>query len=275
MIDSSHSSREVRIQFLRPGALIEERKRLPLIFLPVGPLEWHGPHMAFGMDPINAERTALELARRVGGVVHPTLYAGTERERDPATLKSLGFGAEDYVVGMDFPKYREQCGSFYCAEETFGMIVRAHIDIFIARGYRYIFIVNGHGAVNHNQALERLCIEYSRGGSAAKVGYSPAFPTEHIRIGAIGHASALETSLLLHYEPQCIDLKQLPPKGERLKYSDFGIVDGDGFCGRPGPGHTLPDHDDPRLQSSAEEGKKVFTEIVRDLEAKLKKSFEL
>ncbi len=50
-------------------------------FLPVGPLEYHGPHMPVGTDGINATECARETCARLGkGVVFPTLFWGTERE---------------------------------------------------------------------------------------------------------------------------------------------------------------------------------------------------
>jgi len=60
-----------------PHKLREELEKLPLIFIPLAPLEWHGLHLAIGTDPINAECMALEVAKRVGGVVLPTLYMGS------------------------------------------------------------------------------------------------------------------------------------------------------------------------------------------------------
>ena len=39
--------REVRVQFLRPGQIVAEKERCSLIFLPLGPLEWHGTDQHF------------------------------------------------------------------------------------------------------------------------------------------------------------------------------------------------------------------------------------
>lgn len=265
------ANREVRVQFMLPHMLHAEMEKVPLVFLPIGPIEWHGPHMAVGMDPINAERVSLELAQRVGGVVLPTLYAGTERERDPETLKSLGFRGDEYVVGMHFPPIRKLYKSFYFPEELFALIVRGYIESCIETGYRYIFMVNGHGAVNHNIVLKRLCAEFSNKRDDLHVAYGVAFPKEHTRIGAIGHASAHETSLLMHYHRPAIDLSQLPPCDEKLHYKDYGIVDGGGFCGKPGPEHALPANDDPRSESSVEKGRDIFELTVDELAVDVRK----
>ena len=81
-----------------------KRERCPLIFVPVAPLEYHGPHLPLGMDPINATICALETCKRIGkGVVYPTIHCGTERERPSWMLESLGFKPIEWIVGMDFP----------------------------------------------------------------------------------------------------------------------------------------------------------------------------
>ena len=57
----------------------------------------------------------------------PTLFMGTERERSPAKLESIGFRATDYVVGMDFP--RNTLKSLYAREEVFALALREHLDV--------------------------------------------------------------------------------------------------------------------------------------------------
>ena len=118
--------REVRLQWLRPDEVVAERGRASIVYLPIGPLEWHGPHLPLGTDPLQAEHTALELAQRVGGVVHPTLFIGTERERAPELLRDLGFNGDEWIVGMDFPA--NSMRSYYYAEDAFAMLVRLTLE---------------------------------------------------------------------------------------------------------------------------------------------------
>jgi hypothetical protein len=71
----------------------------------------------------------------------------------------------------------------------------------------------------------------------------------------------------MHYHRAGIDLKQLPPRDEKLHYRNYGIVDGGGFCGQPGTDYALPAFDDPRLESSAEKGLEIFEQVVAELSA--------
>lgn len=58
------SQREIRIECLRPGQLNDEHKRCPLVFVPIGPLEYHSPHLPVGMaSPPTLAMKATELPK--------------------------------------------------------------------------------------------------------------------------------------------------------------------------------------------------------------------
>jgi creatinine amidohydrolase len=260
----SASEREVRFEMLRPAQLNDEQKRCPLVFLPVAPLEYHGPHLPVGMDPLNATQCALEACRRLGrGVVHPTLYWGTERERPDWMLESLGFKKGDWVVGMDFPTAIWK--SHYQAEHLFGLVVAATLEMLIQTGYKLIIMVNGHGAWNQLETLERLARHYSH-TTDAQVVWKLAFTLDISEKNLAGHADLFETSLMLYYQQavfggqKLVDLSALPPRQVPIHYKDFSIVDGPGFSDKPSPDKVTAT--DPR-DATAEKGRQVFEETVK------------
>jgi creatinine amidohydrolase len=53
--------RTVRFELLRPDEILAERGRCPVVYQPIGPLEWHGPHLPMGTDPLHAEAVARRL----------------------------------------------------------------------------------------------------------------------------------------------------------------------------------------------------------------------
>ena len=87
------------------------------------------------------------MAERVGGVVLPTFFWGTERERPEEMVADLGFEKGQYVVGMDFPA--NILPSLYCREEFLALLVRELLTLLIRQQYKLIVLVNGHGARNH------------------------------------------------------------------------------------------------------------------------------
>ncbi len=55
---------EVRFDRMVSSAVVERRQACNLAYLPVGSLEWHGPHMPFGTDYLTVTYIAEESARR-------------------------------------------------------------------------------------------------------------------------------------------------------------------------------------------------------------------
>jgi creatinine amidohydrolase len=216
------------------------------------------------MDPLNAALCAQEACRRLGkGVVMPTLYMGTERERPEWMLESLGFGKADWIVGMDFPT--AQWKSQYYQEHLFGLVVASTVEMLIAQGYKAIVIVNGHGAWNQLETLERLARHYSQTTDAIVV-WKLAAVLEISEKNLMGHADFFETSLMLHYEKEnfggqeIVDLSKLPARAVPIRYPDFSIVDGPGFSDHPAPDKVVKT--DPR-DATAEKGKKIFEDTVK------------
>ncbi len=255
--------REIRYERLRPKQLIDERERSPLIFVPVAPLEYHGPHLPVGMDPINATHCALLACRRLGkGVVLPTTYMGTERERPEWMLESLGFKKDDWVVGMDFPT--ALWPSHYCQEHIFALVMAEKIEMLIAHDYKVIVIVNGHGAWNQMETIDRLAKHYSHTTDSLVV-WKLAFVLEISEKNLAGHADIYETSLMMYFQEKfydsasMVDLSQLPEKDVPIHYKDFSIVDGPGFSENPSPDRVV--QTDPR-DAAASKGERIFEDTV-------------
>jgi creatinine amidohydrolase len=251
---------------MRPKEIVSERERCPIAYIPLGPLEWHSVHLPFGTDGLNANTLALLIAERVGGVVLPPFYWGTERERSPEQVQALGFNVKDYVVGMDFPK--NLLKSLYCREEFLALLVRELLGLVIDLQYELVVLVNGHGASNQIQTLERLCAEFTACSPATVLLVTAAPADEDTE--SIGHADALETSLMLAAYPDCVDLDELPPAPRPLRSQDWGIVDAETFDGVPNRGHTLRTHADPRLHASVERGQQAYLTMVDALERRIR-----
>jgi creatinine amidohydrolase len=254
--------RTVRFELLRPDEIVAERERCPVIYLPIGPLEWHAPHLPFGTDALNAEAAARSVAEQVGGVVLPTLFCGTERERNPKMCQDLGFPADSYIVGMDFPA--NAIPSLYYREEFFALLVRETLDRVIRLGYKLVVIVNGHGAANHMETLRRLSKEFSA-LSPARVLFTVAFPVNARFAHSIGHADVGEASVMMALQPESVDLGQLPPLDRPLRNVDYAIVDSETFDGSPTPDYTVREGADPRRHASAAWGREIMEQTAQEI----------
>lgn len=238
-----------KIQFLRPEQILEEIKKTPVAFLPLGLLEWHGPHLPMGVDSFNAEHVAEMAANMCGGLVMPTLYFGTERERPPEVLDWLGFDSPEWIVGMDFPD--NSLPSLYTNQELFALAVREHIRLIQTMKFKLIVLVSGHAATNQLETLERLAAEFNA-GKEIRVLFALPFVQNREGIFEVGHASRIETSVMLALAPDTVDLNRLPPADQPLKNRDYAIVDYLTFLGKPTPDRTVREDDDPRRASAAD-----------------------
>lgn len=246
--------RTVQLERMRPGEILAERARCPIVYLPLGPLEWHGPAMPFGTDPLMAQELARRAALRTGGVVMPTLFLGTERERPAQILKDKGFeNAESmYVVGMDVPK--NSVKSYYAREDLFAVTVREHLRLLVQQEYKLIVIVNGHGAWGQREQLDRLAIEFSNETPSKVIVAFPNIAREGEELD-FGHACEIETSLMRYLDDENVDLSQLPPRDVKLPYTDWGIADDCVFEGKPTPDRCV--RFDPR-DATVEAGERYF-----------------
>jgi creatinine amidohydrolase len=255
------------MSYLFPDEVAAARSRTGLVILPLAPIEWHGPHLAMGCDGLLAHGFARRIARDLRSPYFPPLFVGTERERRPETLSALGFAPSDYIVGMDFPA--NSVKSAYIREEVFSLIVRGTLEaLFNRMQYAAVVIVNGHGADNQRSVLDRLCAEYNSGGRRRLRWVYPGFPRSLVA-GAIGHATAEESSMLLALWPGCVDVTRLPATGP-LRNVDHAVVDGDTFDGASTPDFTVRPEQDPRLHTRAELGEKYVEEAARETVADIR-----
>jgi len=259
--------REVRFELLRPSQIIAEQQRCPLVFFPLGPLEWHGPHLPFGTDPMIAYEVSLRLAHEVGGVVLPPLFLGTERERSPEMLRSIGFRGDEYIVGMDFPGLPMH--SLYLPEEVLAIVVRSYLDLLARRGYRLIVLLNGHGADNQIQTLQRLATEFSNTGASKALMMMPVVRTLGDYYNG-SHATRVETAIM-QAVTKSVDLAELP-EGP-LRNTELAVVDQPTFEGQPNADFTVRAEDDPRRATPAE-GEQHLISITADLAQVIRKELK-
>ena len=101
--------KKVLYEELLPEECVQRIKEMPVAYLPLGTLEWHGPHMPLGADGIQSKELFVRVAEKVGGVVLPMLFMGPDRLFDDR-------GTVFY--GMDINT--EGALNIYCAQQMKG-----------------------------------------------------------------------------------------------------------------------------------------------------------
>src|SRR5262249_7451476 len=249
---------------MRPNEVVDARRQAPVVFVPVGPLEWHGPHMPLGTDGLHAWHVSIRAARQVGGLVLPALFAGTDALRPPGDgpegLGALGLDEAAEGFGMDFPTFSVKSVSL--EESVFSLLVRGVVRALKRDSYRLIVLANGHGAANQQRALTGIALEETAVPDVRVVHVNVWVPPEPPQLDP-GHAERAEAAVMLALAGNCVRLEELP-EDEPLRYRDYGIVDGPAFDGDPTPERTVRPDADPR-QATREEGERILAREVERL----------
>ena len=157
----------------------------PLVIVPVGALEAHGPHLPLGADQLQAEATAAALAERVDGLIAPTVAYGSApgARRFPGTVSLTMGQLEGHVAGV--------------------------LSELARSGVRRLLVLSGHAERGHMAALREAADETMRAHPDVRVVVLSDYDFVYELRGrespaSDGHAGLLETSRVLALAPQTV-----------------------------------------------------------------------
>lgn len=178
------SNREVCWERLFPAEFRQAMADLPVVFLPLGTVEWHGEHNALGLDSLKAHALCVRAAQRAGGgVVHPPVYGGMGGLDKPATVvMEPELAWENHLLR---PWLEQLCAELH------------------RNGARAIVMLTGHYGHNQQIVVRETAVRMTRRLRIPVLG-TPEYWLAH-DAGYIGdHAGIGETSLLLHLHPDLV-----------------------------------------------------------------------
>jgi creatinine amidohydrolase len=155
--------------------------------LPVGSTEQHGPHAPLGTDHLAATAVADAGTDAYDGevVVAPPIPVGVAEE------------------------HRHFAGTLWLREDTFRAAIHDTVASLAHHGWTRVVVVNGHGG--NTAPLREVCGRLTRDGTAYTVPFTwfdavgtddaPALPDD----AGMGHAGAVETSLIRHLHAHLVD----------------------------------------------------------------------
>lgn len=203
---------------------------MPVVLVPMGSTEQHGPHLPVATDAIVAAAVALEAAPHIGRVI----------DREVIIAPTIPYGASGEHQG--FP------GTISIGHEALAVMLIELVRSTSAWAHRIVF-VNGHGG---NMATLSAVVDQMRDEkhTVSAVGCAPETSTD-------AHAGYDETSVMLFLRPDLVDMARAEV-GNTAALSDLlpalmaqGMrpVTANGVLG------------DPR-SASAEAGRRIFAELV-------------
>lgn len=193
-----------------------------MVYIPIGTIEWHGPHNCVGADTIQAEELAILCARRGGGLVFPPLWYGENRLE--ALMESASGDKEKIAECMDLPPvcFTPERSPFTATEQTLAyqkllLHILAEAD---SLGFRVGVLVAGHyPLIDHARSAVLLWnqrqIVQQRGRMLAWAFVDYLLVADRFECAG-DHAGGWETSHMLATHPETVDLKCLPAKGQKI-----------------------------------------------------------
>lgn len=178
----------VAVERLNPDEIAARLSVAPVVYMPLGSLEFHGPHLPIGLDALTAHGLCCAAAARAGGVVLPAVHhaVGGEHTRYPWTLMSAHPVPIETLLGETLLRLSEL-------------------------GVRRAVILSGHFADEQRELITRVAERWNAGPGAAvlhvvarTLGQAPEPPV------APDHAGRFESLVLHAIAPELVDIDALP-----------------------------------------------------------------
>ena len=212
---------EVRYHMLRPSQAVARRHECPVVYIPIGTIEWHGPHNPLGADTLQAEGLAIMCARQGGGLVFPPLYFGESRLE--ALMEANAGDRADIAAQMDLPpeNFTAERQPFSATEQAihYHKLLLHILAEAESLGFRLGVLVAGHyPLIDHARAavLQFNQREYSKSQGMLAWAFVDYLLVRDQYPHAGDHAAGWETSHVMALHPETVDLDALPARGENL-----------------------------------------------------------
>jgi creatinine amidohydrolase len=237
----------------------DRMKKNPVVMLPVGALEQHGPHLPLSTDVIVPTEISVRVAREIGGIVLPGLDYGYR-----SMPKSGG--------GDRYP------GTTNLDASTLVGLVRDIIREQVRHGARNLCMVVGHFEnqwIVTEGIIQAMREVGDKGVRIMRLEYwdfldqefiDKRFP-EGLDSMALEHAAVLETSMMMHLYPEKVRL-DLIPDNPPANFPHYDIF--------PHDHSWVPDSGalTSAKRASAEHGKAIIDHYRRTISAAVKNEFK-
>jgi len=216
--------------------LAREIERDPVVIIPIGATEAHGPHLPLGTDSFQPEAMATMLATRIGGLVAPSIKYG----HHSSTRNMVG------TIGISF--------------DTLRALLREIMMSLIEDGIHKIVMLSGHAGHVHLAALKVAAEEVVRSAPVKVMlltDYDLAWEvSKEMGIEKDGHGGLVETSRIMAITPDLI--REGGGKGEFVD-QEFMVIADPEICYPHG-------YAGPADEASPELGEKINEHVVDRLE---------
>lgn len=212
-------------------------KRNPLVILPVGALEEHGPHLPLAADILQPTALAKALAKQRRALILPPFWYGYCSSTRP------------------FP------GTVSIEVDTLRLVARDLVEDIYRNGVRKLLVLSGHAGSGHMAALREGAKEVAARHDDYRIAVLTDYDFAYELLGKDGvpakdgHAGFVETARVLAVAPRLV-------KGHTRVKPDWPTFSRFEILGKPEKKWKTGVHGDPR-KASAAAGRKINGYVER------------
>lgn len=191
---------------LTPKDLLARLAKAPIAYLPLGTLEWHGPHLPLGADGIQPAGLFEALAREVGGVVLPMLFVGPDLRKQVNGKDLIGMDTNPMPQSL-YPPQQFPGSAYWVDDELFVRLLDGVVAQLVRAGFR---IIVGHG---HGPSTDTFGKQAARWKAQYGIDAIHCWGPEEELGFQCDHAAKNETSITLAVRPELVQMENLPADG--------------------------------------------------------------
>jgi creatinine amidohydrolase len=170
-------------------------KESPIAYIPMGSIEWHGPHNILGVDSLKVIEICKRTVETTGGVLFPCINWGAFNT-------------------MNFPF------TYHFSKRAFKKMTKNILKQSYDMGFRIVILISGHYPSAQIKQLMKNSRKYSKKYSDF---FALGIPEQKLvpDLGYFGdHAAHWETSMTMALNPSWVSLEKFP---EGLNFVERGI----------------------------------------------------
>ena len=202
----------VQVELLLPHEIDAALAVRPVVYVPLGSIEYHSHHLPVGLDGLNAHGVCTRAALGSGGLVLPTLYVG------------VGGGHTTYPWTI-------MAATATPLEELLAQTLRRLADF----GVRLAVLFTGHFADEQLALVDAVAARWNVSGDTAMRALALSVDRADTPLTP-DHAGVFETTLLSALRPDLVQLDQIPLDADQPAPDP---ADATGYDHRHDPAHPL------------------------------------
>lgn len=188
---------------MKPHEFKEALDAMPVAYLPLGTLEWHGYHMPLGADGLQSEGLFERVAKNIGGIIMPMLFLGCDKKHIINDEEYYGMDVYNERRISYYEPQKLMGSAYYIREELLEQILLQIISNVKRAGFK-VLVAHGHGpSIKCFRSLKQKAYDMYEIQLVSPYDYIE----DDLYAYQNDHAAANETSIMWALNEELVDMR--------------------------------------------------------------------